>query len=73
MQATRIVKMVEQTQLSELTPYLGQKVEIIIFPIEEMEQSRTQTVTALFEIIDECAGQIVPWTREELYDRNVFS
>lgn len=73
MQATRIVKMVEQTQLSELTPYLGQKVEIIIFPIEEMEQNSPQAVTSLFEIIDECAGQIAPWTREELYDRNVFS
>lgn len=77
MQATRIIKTIEQTQLYELTPYLGKKVEIIILPlaieIEEEKAADKKRIVSLFEMIDECAGHIAPWTREELYDRQIFS
>ncbi len=74
MQATRVIKTVEQTDLYELASYLGQKVEIIILPLtEEIEQVPEGELEVkrrrFFEIIDQCAGHMKPWTREELHER----
>lgn len=73
MQAMRIVRTLERTQLYELTPYLGKKVEIIVFPIEEEMSDNTQRLASMLEIVDECAGHLATWTREELYDRKILS
>jgi len=35
MEATKIIKTIEDTDLQELTFYLGQKVEIIILPVTD--------------------------------------
>jgi hypothetical protein len=67
MEATRIVRTIEQIELTELSSYIGQTVEIIIFPISE--ESPAPDKVKFFEIIDQCAGHIEPWTREELYER----
>ena len=74
MQATRVVKTIEHTELDELTAYLGQKVEIIIFPFsEEIEGSPEKELEVkrqqFFKIIEQSAGQVTHWTREELHER----
>jgi hypothetical protein len=74
MQATRVIKTIEHTELQELLSYLGQKVEIIILPLTEeiVETSEDDLETQrqqFFEIIEHCAGHVTPWKREELYDR----
>jgi hypothetical protein len=63
MQATRVIKTVEHTDLDELASYLGQKVEIIILPLtEEIEQAPESELEGkrrrFFEIIDQCAGHL---------------
>ncbi len=68
MEATRIIKSIVQTDLPELSSYIGQKVEIIIFPIYEDETLERERIQ-FFDIIERCAGHIEPWTREELYER----
>ena len=35
MQATRVIRRIKDTQLQELTSYIGQQVEIIIWPVTE--------------------------------------
>ena len=74
MQATRVIKTIEHTNLDELASYLGQKVEIIILPFtEEIEQVPEGELEVkrrrFFEIIDQSAGQMKPWTCEELHER----
>jgi hypothetical protein len=67
MEALRIVKTLENIELSELKPYLGQKVELIIRPLEKM--SVTERKAKAFEIMNRCSGRIKRWTRDEVYDR----
>ncbi len=74
MNAIRVIKTVESTDVYELASYLGQKVEIIIFPLsdgaqEPAEEDMEARQARFFEIIEQCAGTVTPWTREELYAR----
>jgi hypothetical protein len=74
MNATRVIKTVESTDVDELARYMGRQVEIIIFPLsdeaqETAAQDRAARQTQFFEIIEQCAGTVQPWTREELHER----
>jgi hypothetical protein len=74
MQATRIIKTIEHTDLRELASYLGQTVEIIISPVSDQntpssENERGANREKFFEIIEQCTASVKPWTREELYER----
>jgi hypothetical protein len=62
----RIIKQIENTDLKELSPFIGRKVEIIISPLTDDNKDNK---TEMFEIIEKCSGTVTPWTREELYDR----
>ena len=74
MEATRVIKTIETTTLDELSSYVGQQVEIIIWPIKENvsitadDDLETRKIR-FFQMIDQHAGPITPWTREELYER----
>jgi|GEM_PF-1953079 len=50
MQAERVIKVIESNQLDELNRYKGQKVEIIILPLEgesDKSQNRIQRLMSL--------------------------
>ncbi|OQX24887.1 MAG: hypothetical protein BWK80_18520 [Desulfobacteraceae bacterium IS3] len=64
----RIIKQIESSDLKELLPFIGKKVEIIISPLTDDKDNKTD----MFEIIEKCSGTVIPWTREELYDRQIF-
>lgn len=74
MNALRVINTIEKTELYELSAYIGQQVEITIFPIsnehaqpvEDNVETRRQQ---FFDVIEQCAGIVAPWTREELYAR----
>jgi hypothetical protein len=71
MQASRIIKTIEHTELPELTSYLGQKVEIIILPISEKEILSSEYALEakrgrFFEILEQQDTDARPWTLEEL-------
>ncbi len=74
MQATRIIRTIEGTDLGELTSYVGQQVEIIIRPIPEegsapADDDLHARSSRFFQMIDRHAGSMSPWTREELHGR----
>lgn len=74
MQATRVIRTIQDTQLRELTSYIGQQVEIIIWPVADEVSTSTdddlETRKAqFFQMIDQHAGSVTSWTREELYER----
>ena len=50
MEAMRIIKKIKSDKLWELDKFMGQKVEIIIFPIEEIPAKNT--VKRVFKKID---------------------
>lgn len=68
METLRIIKTVNNTDLSELLPYIGKKVEIIISPVND-DKAEDNNRSRMFEIIERCSGIVEPWVREELYDR----
>ncbi len=74
MQATRVIRTIQDTQLRELASYIGQQVEIIIWPVAgETSTSASADFeagkTRFFEMIDQHAGSVSSWTREELHER----
>ena len=74
MQATRIIKTIEDTHVGELSSYIGQQVEIIIWPVEEKpittaDEDLERRERQFFQLLDRCSGTVKPWTREELYER----
>ena len=74
MQATRVIRTIKDTQLRELTSYIGQQVEIIIWPVTEdtsippADDLEARKVR-FSQMIDQYAGSVAPWTREDLYER----
>jgi len=71
MEALRIIKKVEQTDLKELFPYIGRKVEIIVLPIED-DDTVAAGRSKFFEIVERCSGHIEPWKREDIYEEILF-
>lgn len=73
MNVMRLIKTIEMTNLYELAPYIGQRVEIIILPLadecEEDEDDIERRRRKFFNMIDQHSGTISPWTREELHAR----
>lgn len=67
MQTLRIIKTIDSTNLQELMPYIGKKVEITILPFEDLEIKKRKK--RAFEIIERCAGHIQSWTRDEIHER----
>ena len=73
MNAVRVIKTIEMTNLYELAPYIGQRVEIIIFPLSDEREEDVDDIERrrrkFFNMIDQYPGTISPWTREELHAR----
>lgn len=74
MEALRLIKTLETMEVEELAPFVGQKIEIIVFPLteehESLEERELETNRQrFFTLIDQHSGTIRPWTREELYER----
>jgi hypothetical protein len=74
MEALRLIKTLKTMEVEELAPFVGQKIEIIVFPLIEesdvVEERNLETDRQrFFTLIDQHSGTIRPWTREELYER----
>jgi len=73
MNVMRLIKTIDTTNLYELAPYVGQRVEIIIFPLSDEREEDVDDIECrrrkFFNMIDQYTGTISPWTREELHAR----
>ncbi len=71
MNALKIIKRLKNTTLEELKPYIGEKVEIIVLPLDDKKKDTLSksSLRDLFSLIDSCAGTMTSYKREELYDR----
>lgn len=68
MDALKIIKDIQDTNLEELKRFYGKKVEIIILPYED-RSTDNDSYSVLFDIINRNQGEIKPYTREDLYER----
>ncbi len=74
MEALRLIKTLKTMEVKELAPFVGQKIELIVFPLTDENETTAETNLEtnrrrFFTLIDQHSGTIRTWTREELYER----